>query len=166
MQFFGRLTTRKVMRTKSKVTASTWSTLEYFGHATFSIFTAAACIRLNGKTEKIRIVIVSKSKDYLRINFQPCILTAIEIVTVRYPHLDQIGSLNFGLWSDGCSVQYQPWFVFQPMMLFINELNITRYYKERYHGNGSIKGVNGCIKNVAYRAMMAENCYTHTIRSQ
>ena len=47
------------MRTKSKVTASTWSTLEYFGHATFCIFTAAACIRLNGKTEKIRIVIVS-----------------------------------------------------------------------------------------------------------
>ena len=47
------------MRTKSKVTASTWSALEYFGHATFSIFTAAACIRLNGKTEKIRIVIVS-----------------------------------------------------------------------------------------------------------
>ena len=47
MQFFCTLTTRKIMRTNSKVSVSTWSTLEYFGHTSFSIFTAAACkIRL------------------------------------------------------------------------------------------------------------------------
>ena len=38
--------------------------LAYFGHTSFRIFTAAAYIRLNGKTEKISIVIVSQAKDY------------------------------------------------------------------------------------------------------
>ena len=39
----------------------------YITHTTFSILTAAAYIRLNGKTKKISIFIVSEAKDHSQI---------------------------------------------------------------------------------------------------
>ena len=62
----------------------------YFGHTPFSIFTAAAYFKLNGKMEKISIVNVSNAKDHSQIASHSCILKAIGTITIRYPHLNQM----------------------------------------------------------------------------
>ena len=100
----------------------------YFGQTSLSVFTAAAYIRLNGKTEKINIVSVSEAKDHSWIAFLSFILKAIETIYIRYPHLDQFVSLGIHLWSDGCSVQFRSWFVFQLTKLFPNQIIVIRYY--------------------------------------
>lgn len=44
----------------------------YIAHTTFSILTAATYIRLNGKTKKISIFIISEAKDHSQIVSYSC----------------------------------------------------------------------------------------------
>ena len=130
MQFLRTLTTRKIMR--------------------------PSMISVNGKTEKISIVSVSNAKDHSRIVSHSCILKGIKTITIRYPKLDQFGSLGIHLWSDGCSAQFWSRFVFQLTTLFPSRINVIRFYNDRHHGKGPVDDIGGCIKNAVYRAVMAE----------
>ena len=67
----------------------------YFRHTSFSIFNAAAYVRLKEKTKKINIVSVSKAKDHSRIASHSCILKSIEAITIRCP----FGSIWFSRYS-------------------------------------------------------------------
>ena len=134
----------------------------YFGRTSFSIFTAAAYIRFKEKTEEIRIVRASEAKDHFRIASHSCILKAVEMITIRYPHLGQFGSLYIHLWSDGYSVQFRYRFVFQLTTLFPSRTNVNRYYKECQDGKGSVDSIGGSIKSAFYRAVRAEKLlYAH-----
>ena len=89
-------------------------------------------------------------------------LKTIETVTIRYLYLDQFGCLNILLWSDGCSTQFQSWFVFQLMTLFPSRVNTIRYYNQRPHGTGSTDDIGVFIKSAIYRAVMVEKIVIHT----
>ena len=69
------------------------------------------------------------------------------MIAIRYPHLDQFGSLGIRYWSDGCSAQFQSQFAFQLTTLFPSRINVIRYYNERHHGKGPIDSIGGYIKN-------------------
>ena len=133
----------------------------YFGHTSSSIFTAAAYIRLNEKTEKISIVSVSEAKDHLRIASHSFILKSIEMIAIRYPHLDQFGSLGIRYWSDGCSAQFRFQFAFQLTTHFPSRINVIRYYNERHHGKCPIDSIGGYIKSTVYN-IDGEKIVIHT----
>ena len=50
----------------------------YFGHISFSIFTATAYISFDGITKKQSIVIISEAEDHSQITSHSCFLKAIE----------------------------------------------------------------------------------------
>ena len=117
---------------------------------------------MNGKTKRINIVILPNAKNHSRIAAHSYILKAIETVIIRYPHLDQFGSIDIHLWSDGCSTPNRFRFVFQLTTFFPSWLNLIRYYNEHYHGKEPMVGIGECIKSTAYRAVMAEKIVTKT----
>ena len=126
----------------------------YFGHTTFSLFTAAVYIRYQGALMNNNFVIVSEANDHSRIAAHTCIVKTIELMLEKHNHLkDQ--DLELHIWSDGCSAQFRSKFVFYLSSLFPESYRITRYYNERHHGKGPMDGVGGCVKNMVYRGVMA-----------
>ena len=127
----------------------------YFGHTTFSLFTAAVYIRHKEWLIKENFVIVSEAKDHFRIAAHTCINKVIELMIEKHCHLKDLQNLDLHIWSDGCSAQFRSKYVFALTSLFPSNFNVTRYYNEKHHGKGPMDGIGGCVKNVVYCAVMA-----------
>ena len=127
----------------------------YFGHTTFSIFTAVVYLRRNGELIHENVVVISEANDHSRIATHSCISKVIDIVIQKHTHFKTYHSIDLNIWSDGCSSQFRSKYVFALTSMFHERFNVTRYYNERHHGKGPMDGLGGCIKNIVYRAVMA-----------
>lgn len=126
----------------------------YFGHTTFSIFTACCYTRdSNGQIQKHNIALVTEASDHSRIAAHTLIIRVIEEVKLRVGFTDGV---TIHLWSDGCAAQFRSRFVFRLTTLFPENYTVIRYYNERHHGKGPMDGIGGCIKNKVYRAVLSE----------
>ena len=103
----------------------------YFGHTTFSLFTAAA---YKESLINENFVIVLEAKDHSRMAAHTCINKVIELITEKHCHLKDFQNLDLHIWSDGCSAQFRSKYVFALTSLFPSNFNVTRYYNERHHG--------------------------------
>ena len=73
----------------------------YFGHETFSIFTACCYFRGHeGKLKTKNVTITSEATDHLRIAAHSCIIKVLEEVTKAMQSISKIY-----VWSDGCAAQ-------------------------------------------------------------
>ena len=82
----------------------------YFGHSTFSIFTA--CCYLKGEDGKLvneNVAVVSEASDHSRIAVFTCINKVFN--NIRDKH-DLPLSVTLYIWSDGCADQFRSRFVF------------------------------------------------------
>lgn len=127
----------------------------YFGHSTFSIFTAAVYIRHIESLVNENFVLVSEAKDHSRIAAHSCIVKVVDLMVEKHPYLNTFESIDLHIWSDGCSAQFRSKYVFALTSLFPRRFNVTRYYNERHHGKGPMDGIGGCVKNMVYRAVMS-----------
>ena len=127
----------------------------YFGHTTFSLFTAAVYIRHEESLINENFVIILETKDHLRIAAHTCINKVIELMIEKHCHLKDFQNLDLHIWSDGCSAQFRSKYAFALTSLFPSNFNVTRYYNERHREKGPMYGIGGCVKNVVYRGVMA-----------
>ena len=127
----------------------------YFDHTTFSLFTAAVYTRHEESLINENFVIASKPKDHSRIAAHTCINKVIELMIEKHCHMKDFQNLDLHIWRDGCSAQFRSKYVFALTFLFPSNFKVTRYDNERHHGKGPMDGIGGCVKNVAYRAVMA-----------
>ena len=74
----------------------------------------------------------------------------------KYPHLKSYIYVDLHVWRDGCSAQFRSKHVFPLTSLFPESFNVTRYYNEGHHGKCPMDGIEGCVKSVVYRAVMAQ----------
>ena len=133
----------------------------YFGHAQFSLFTAAVYVRdVDGNFCKESFVIVSEAKDHSRIAAHSCIQRVIDEVLKLHPHLQLFDSLKIAIWSDGCAAQFRSRYVFRLTHEFDGKFVVTRFYNEKHHGKGPMDGIGGCVKNKLFREV---KCHKITI---
>jgi len=79
----------------------------YFGHDTFSLFTACCYFRGdNGETVSKNITVTSNATDHSRIAAHTCIMKVIEELSKT------VKITKIHVWSDGCSAQFRSRFVF------------------------------------------------------
>ena len=118
----------------------------YFGHNTFSIFTACAYYRTtDGIVGNKNITVTSNATDHSRIASHTCTMKVIEELGKTV----QIKKLN--VWSDGCAAQFRSRFVFDLISRIDRKYEIAWFYNERHHGKGPMDGVGGTLKNKVFR---------------
>ena len=128
----------------------------YFGHSTFSIFTA--CCYLKGEDGKLvneNVAVVSEASDHSRIAAFTCINKVFNHIRDKH---DLPLSVTLYIWSDGCAAQFRSRFVFRLLCNFERSVKLCWYYNERHHGKGPMDGVGGTIKNLVYRDVMSNKC--------
>ena len=91
----------------------------YFGHTTFSLFTAAVYSRHEESLINENFVIVSEAKDYSRIAAHTCINKVIELMIEKHCHLKDFQNLDLHTWRDGCSAQFRSKYVLRSLLYFI-----------------------------------------------
>ena len=97
----------------------------HFGHATFSLFTAAVYIRHEESFINEKFAIVSEAKDNSRIVVHTCINKAIELMIEKHCHLKNFHNLDLHIWSDGCSAQFRSKYAFALTSLFPSSSIVT-----------------------------------------
>ena len=128
----------------------------YFGHSTFSIFTACCYLRReDGKLVNENVTIVSEASDHSRIAAFTCINKVFNHIRDKH---DLPLSVTLHIWSDGCAAQFRSRFVFRLLCDFSQSVKLCWYYNERHHGKGPMDGVGGTIKNLVYRDVMSNKC--------
>lgn len=123
----------------------------YFGHETFSIFTACGYFRPSedAELEKVPMTIVSEANDHSRINAFTCTSKVIDCVEERLPLLNTLKQVY--LWSDGCSAQFRSRFVFNLLTYLHPDKQIEWHYNEAHHGKGPMDGIGGTLKNKVFQ---------------
>ena len=134
----------------------------YFGHTTFSIFTA--CCYLRNNEDKViceSVTITSELPDNSRAAAITCVLKVIEHMREIHHHLPL--KINTMVWSDGCASQFRSRYVFKLLSGIDLSLNLTSWcYNERHHGKGPMDGIGGTLKNSIYRDVMSGKCVIET----
>ena len=83
----------------------------YFGHASFSIFTACCYFKDESNAiNKEAITVTSETSDHSRSASVSCLQKVIHFVREKYTHLPL--KLNVIVWSDGCAAQFRSRYVF------------------------------------------------------
>ena len=83
----------------------------YFGHASFSIFTACCYFKDESNAiNKEAITVTSETSDHSRSASVSCLQKVIHFVREKYTHLPL--KLNVIVWSDGCAAQVRSRYVF------------------------------------------------------
>ena len=122
----------------------------YFGHNSFSIFTA--CCYFQDETNSLAkqaITVTSESSDHCRSASISCLLKIINFMRETHSHLPL--KLNVIIWSDGCAPQFRSRFAFKLLSTFESSINLSWFYNERHHGKSPMDGVGGTMKNAVYR---------------
>ena len=125
----------------------------YFGHSTFSLFTACVYYRNtdDGEVKKIPMTVTTEASDKSRI-------TAISCVDMVINHsLTKITNniTKVLIVSDGCAAQFRSRYVFMLLTILKPELHLEWHYNEAHHGKGPMDGVGGTVKNMVYRRVLA-----------
>ena len=120
----------------------------YFGHNSFSIFTACCYTRrIDGTLSNGNFTVTSEATDHSRIAAFSCINLIIDSLQKKSP--SQFNNYPvFCIWSDSCGSQFQSKFIFALITHFNPDYNIQWYYNERHHGKGPMDGVGGTVKNM------------------
>ena len=125
----------------------------YFGHTSFSLFTACTYYRTcnDKEIEKIPITITTEANDKSRI-------TAISCVNMVINH--SIGKIVNNIEkvivvSDGCAAQFRSKYVFMLLTTIQPDLSLEWHYNEAHHGKGPMDGIGGTVKNMVYRRVLA-----------
>ncbi|XP_066916722.1 uncharacterized protein [Clytia hemisphaerica] len=123
----------------------------YFGHETFSIFTACGYFRPNDTfdLEKVPLTIVSETNEHSRIASFTCVSKIIDCVEDRLPLRYTLKKVY--LWSDGCSSKFRSRFTFALLPKLHPDKLIEWHYNEPSHGKGPMDGVGETIKNKVFR---------------
>ena len=128
----------------------------YFGHSTFSIFTACCYIRSeDGKLANENVTVVSKASDHSRIAAFTCVNKVLTFMREKY---DLPSGITLHVWSDGCSTQFRSRFVFRLLCDMDRSTKLRWYYNERHHGKGPMDGVGGTLKNFVYCDVISHKC--------
>ena len=124
----------------------------YFGHTSFSIFTACCYFRstTSGEIEKECVTVTSEASDHSRIAAMTCIAKVIDHMQLK---IADNSIENIHIWSDGCASQFRSRYVFMLLTYFKKEKNLTWHYNERHHGKGPMDGIGGSLKNIVFRAV-------------
>ena len=129
----------------------------YFGHSTFSTFTACCNIRgEDGKLANENVNVVSETSDHSRIAAFTCINKVLTFMREKY---DLPSGITMHVWSDSCSEQFRSRFVFCLLCDVERSIKLRCYYNERHHGKGPMDGVRDTLKNLVYRDVMSSKCY-------
>ena len=94
----------------------------YFGHNTFSIFTACCYVR-NTKLktlDKRSVTIVTKKVDHSCIATHSLILKIVSEIEQICPHLPR--NITIHLWSDGCTSPFRSRYVFHFLNFFPGDI--------------------------------------------
>ena len=130
----------------------------YFGHSTFSIFTACCYLNVYGKVINKNYIVTTEASDHSRIAAHSCIRVIVNALRKEYPNMFCPGNSTVHIWSDGCASQFRSRFVFALMAHFDSTLNFSWYYNERHHGKGPMDGIGGTVKNVVYQHVKSKKC--------
>ena len=125
----------------------------YFGHAAFTLFTAAcyskgettseavATIDKDTDLQVLPVVIVSnKTTHEINIAFT-CNQMLLEFMIGLFPGVKKVH-----FWSDGCSSQFRSQYIFRFLCNFPAELEITWNYGQAHHFKGPHDGIGGTVK--------------------
>ena len=133
----------------------------YFGHTTFSIFTACCYLRdVENEVISESVTITSELSDHSRAAAITCILKIIDHLREKHQHLPL--KINAVIWSDGCSAQFRSRFVLKLLAGINSFINITWCYNKRHHGKEPMDRIRGTIKNCVDRDVMSEKCVIDT----
>ena len=77
-------------------------------------------------------------------------------------HQHVLLKINHIVWSDGCSAQFLPRFLFKLLSNIASSLKIMWCYKQRHHGKGSMDRIGETSKNCVYRDVMSGKCVIDT----
>jgi len=116
----------------------------YFGHSTFSLFTACVYTGQH-ENEKILVTVVTESNEHSRVTSLSCIDRIIRYVEGIIGEVDKIF-----VWSDGCSAQFRSRFVFSFLADFHHDKSLEWHYNEAHHGKGPMDGVGGTSAGAEY----------------
>ena len=128
----------------------------YFGHDSFSIFTAC-CFLLDAEEKLVNenVVVVFEASDHSRIAAFTCINKVFNFVHEKH---ELPLKVTLHVWSDGCAGQFHSRYVLSLLLTLDKTVNLRWYYNERHHGKGPMDGVGGTIKNRVYRDVMSNKC--------
>ena len=130
----------------------------YFGHSTFSIFTACCyLLGVDGNLINENFTITSEAPDHSRIAAYSCINRIVDFL--RHKFCDQLSSgPTLHIWSDGCASQFRSRFVFALISHFNRAYDVKWYYNERHHGKGPMDGIGGTVKNMVFQHVKSKKC--------
>ena len=124
----------------------------YFGHDSFSIFTASCYLRKDVDIINENISIISEASDHSRIVAVTRISKVFDFVREKHNLPPEV---TLHIWSDGCAGQFRSRYVFALVSQIDSKVEVNWYYSERHHGKGSMDGVGGTIKNKVHWDVMS-----------
>ena len=126
----------------------------YFGHDSFSIFTACCYLRKDGDVFNENITIISEASDHSRIAAFTCINKVFDFVREKHNFPPEV---TLHIWSDGCAGEFRSRYVFALVPQIDSKVEVNWYYNEKHHGKGPMDGIGGTIKNKVYRMLCLTN---------
>ena len=127
----------------------------YFGHNSFSIFTACRYLRKDGDLINENITIISEASDHSCIVAFTCINKVFDFVQEKHNLPPEV---TLHIWSDECAGQFRSRYVFALVSQIDSKVEVNWYYKERHHDKEPMDAIAGTIKNKVYRDVMSHKC--------
>ena len=124
----------------------------YFGHDSFSIFTACCYLCKECDLINENISIISEASDHSRIAAFTCISKVFDFVQEKHNLPPEV---TLHIWSDGCAGQSRSRYAFALVSQIDSKVEVNWYYSERHHGKGSMGGIGETIKNKVYWNVMS-----------
>ena len=120
----------------------------YFGHNSFSIFTACCYTRgSDGTILNENFTVTSEATDHSRIAAFSYINLITDSLQKKFP--SQFNNYPvFYIWSDGCPSQFRSRFVFALMT----------HFNPDYTRKGPMDGVGGTVKNMIFQHVKSKKC--------
>ena len=133
----------------------------YFGHESFTIFTAACYFhknisikngQLNAESNLVKfpVVVISNETSHDRNVAFSNNNQLIRMVKDLVPTIT-----TFHFWSDGCAGQFRSQFVFRSFCYYPADINLTWSYGEAHHFKGPHDGIGGTVKRKVFREVVS-----------
>lgn len=125
----------------------------YFGHSSFSIFTACTFYRDLDEIKKIPLTVTTEMSDKSRIGSLSCVDL---VVNHSISKIDRIIN-KIVLVSDGCAAQFRSRYIFKLLTKIQPGRLIEWHYNEAHHGKGPMDGIGGTVKNKVFRKVLSRD---------
>ena len=120
----------------------------YFGHESFSLFTA--CVYYRGESFELKsmpVTVTTEGSEHSRQTTFSCLNKIIDHVQEKL----FVDISRIIIWSDGCSAQFRSRFVSFFLAQFYTDIIIEWNYTEAHHGKGPMDGIGGTLKNKVFK---------------